>query len=244
MSRFRKIDTRIIYDEKFRDLSDDGKLVFMMLLVHPNMTALGAMRASIATLAEDLEWSAERFRKAFDEPLSKGMARYDERARMVALPNFLKFNAPENPNVVKAWSACVDLLPEGNLKAEVIQWAYTSLHGRPKSFAEAFAKSLGEPFREPQPNGMANKEKEKEQEPEQEKEPTSGSGGERLSPARATEPDPDELPFDPPETVEEGKEFLSRKGVPHDRLNGLLERLMRSRLYPCDLAEFVKRVAA
>lgn len=46
MSYFRKIDVRIWNDAKFRALSHHGKLTFIMLLTHPNMTALGAMRTT------------------------------------------------------------------------------------------------------------------------------------------------------------------------------------------------------
>lgn len=47
MARYRKIDSRIWNDAKFRELSDNGKLVFLMLLTHPSMTSLGAMRATV-----------------------------------------------------------------------------------------------------------------------------------------------------------------------------------------------------
>ena len=59
------MDPRIWNDAKFRDLSDNAKLVFFMLLTHPNMTALGAMRATVAGLAEEMGWEPEAFREAF-----------------------------------------------------------------------------------------------------------------------------------------------------------------------------------
>jgi hypothetical protein len=120
MARYRKIDPRIWNDEKFRSLSDQGKLVFFMLLTHPNMTALGAMRATMAGLAEELGWSAEAFREAFHEGVSKGMAEHDPKACFVSLPRFLKYNAPESPNVIKAWVGALDLLPECELKTRVV----------------------------------------------------------------------------------------------------------------------------
>jgi hypothetical protein len=56
MARYRKIDPRIWNDQKFRELSDDAKIVFFLLLTHPHMTALGAMRATVAGLAAELGW--------------------------------------------------------------------------------------------------------------------------------------------------------------------------------------------
>lgn len=64
MSRYRKIDVRIWNDAKFRDLSDNAKLVFFFLLIHPNITALGAMRATIAGLAAEFIWDFEAFAKS------------------------------------------------------------------------------------------------------------------------------------------------------------------------------------
>lgn len=156
MARYRKIDPRIWNDEKFRELPDASKLMFFMLLTHPNMTALGAMRATLPGLAAEIGWSPEAFRQAFEEASRKGMAEHDERACLVALPRFLKYNPPESPNVVKAWGAAVDLLPECKLKTLVLQ--------RAQAFAEGMTEAFAKAFREAFPKGMANQEQEQEQE--------------------------------------------------------------------------------
>jgi hypothetical protein len=146
MARYRKIDPRIWNDAKFRDLSDNGKLTFFMLLTHPNMTALGAMRATLSGLAEELGWPAEAFRGAFHEVISKGMAEHDQKACFVSLPHFLKYNAPESPNVVKAWVGALDLLPECSLKTRVVARSGDFAKGLTQGFAEAlpeaFAKTM------------------------------------------------------------------------------------------------------
>ena len=71
MAKYRKVDPRIWNDAKFRDLSDNGKLVFFFLLTHPNMTSLGAMRHTIPGLAAELGWDVEVFGKAFQEPFER-----------------------------------------------------------------------------------------------------------------------------------------------------------------------------
>lgn len=157
MSRYRKVDTRIWNDAKFASLDDRGKLAFFMLLTHPNMTALGAMRATPSGLAEELGWSAEAFREAFAKICGKGMAKHDERVHLIALPNFIKYNPPESPNVVKAWNSALDLLPECALKAEVIQGA--------KDYAKGMSEAFGKAFRDTFGKAMAYQEQ--EQEPEQ-----------------------------------------------------------------------------
>lgn len=166
MSKYRKIDTKIWNDAKFRALSDDGQMIFLLFLTHPSMTAIGALPATVPGMAHTKKWSVERFRKGFAELLSNGMAKADEDAGLIYLPNFLKYNQPENPNVVKAWAGGVDMLPECELKTRIISDSYASLCDRPQSFKEAFVKLFGKQGRNGLANGMANQEPEPE--PEQE----------------------------------------------------------------------------
>lgn len=180
MARYRKIDPRIWNDEKFRKLSDNAKLVFFMLLTHPSMTALGAMRATLPGLAAEMSWGPEAFREAFREASAKGMAEHDEVACLVALPNFLKYNAPESPNVVKAWAGAVDLLPECPLKTLVLQ--------RAKAYAEALQEGFAKAFREAFPKGIAIQEQEQEPEQEQEKNSSSSLRSDASAPLALTPP--------------------------------------------------------
>ena len=156
MSRYRKVDPRIWNDAKFTALGDKAKLAFFMLLTHPSMTALGAMRGSLPGLAAEMHWTPEAFREAFREAFAKGMAEHDERASFIALPNFLKYNPPESPNVVKAWVGALDLLPECELKSRVI------------ARAQAYAEGMTEAFREALPEAFAKAMPYQEQEQEQE----------------------------------------------------------------------------
>ena len=142
MARYRKIDPRIWNDRKFRDLSDDGKLVFLFVLTHPHMTGLGAMRGHPSGLAPELEWKPERLQKAFKEGLAKGLIRYDSHACFIWVPNFLKYNSPESPNVVKHWVAAWDLLPECDLKDQLYNQVKAFAKGLTEGFREAFAEAF------------------------------------------------------------------------------------------------------
>jgi hypothetical protein len=155
MSRFRKIDPRIWNDAKFRALSDHGRLVTFLIITHPNMTSLGAMRATPAGLAQEIGWSPKAFQQAFGEVLAHGIAEHDPVAHLIALPNFIRYNAPQSPNVVKAWAGAVDLLPECALKTATLARARLFAASMPNAFRVAFDKAFGKP--------MPNKEKEKEQ---------------------------------------------------------------------------------
>lgn len=160
--RYRKISVRIWGDEKFRELSDRGKLAFLFCLTHPNLTGIGAMRATMAGLAAEIGWSEKAFREAFREPLAKGMARVDERACAVTLPRFIKHNPPESPNVVKSWKNIPDSLPEcaliddqiGACASFILNEMEDDKKGFAKAFREAFPKALPKDYRE----GLANQE--------------------------------------------------------------------------------------
>ncbi len=158
MSKYRKIEARIWNDAKFNKLSDDAKLLFFFLLSHPHLTALGAMRATPSGLANELNWTEKAFREAFGELLQKHMVKASEKACFIWLPNFLKYNKPENPNVVKSWDKWLEYLPECSLTFELIQEARAIAKG----LGEAFAKALPKAFAK----GMPNHEHEHEHEHE------------------------------------------------------------------------------
>lgn len=172
MAKYRKVSPCIWNDGKFRRFSRDGQLVFLFLLTHPHMTALGAMRANVAGLASELGWLPKAFREAFQEPFSMGMVRYDEEASFMWLPNFLAHNRPESPNVVKSWEKALELLPECPMFFEMIQEVNVFIKGLPEGFRQALPEAFGKT--------MPNQEQEQEQEQEKKKTPPSppkGGGG-------------------------------------------------------------------
>ena len=185
MARYRKISPCIWNDAKVRGLSDKGKLALFLLLTHPNMTSLGALRANLPGLACELGWKTSVFARAFRELLDCGMARQDADAQLIWFPKFLKHNAPESPNVVRGWAAAFEELPECPLKLDVLAGAWATLAAFGEGFRDAFREvfgevlpkpcekpsaslpeSLSEGFRQPCPN------QEQEQEQEQKKTPS------------------------------------------------------------------------
>ena len=140
MAHYRKIDVRIWNDEKFHSLSINGKLAFLYLVTHPNMTNLGAMRATSKGLADELEVLPEAFQEAF----AVGLAEADEKARCVWVKNFVKYQSAESPNVIKSWAKQLDFIPECSLKTKAIQ----ELKGYTQGLSEAFQKAFTEAFPE------------------------------------------------------------------------------------------------
>jgi len=188
MAKYRKVDPRIWNDEKFRALSDSGKLVFLFVLTHPHMTSLGAMRASVPGMAAELVWKVKAFREAFGEGCSVGLVQYDEKASFVGVPNFLKYNGPESPNVIRSWGDAWDRLPECELKDQLPQKLKGFAEGLTEGFQKAWLdieKAFPKPFQSlskafPKALGKVpyarDREQEQEQEQEQETPPKSPRG--------------------------------------------------------------------
>lgn len=171
MGRYRKVDVRIWNDARFGRLSDDGKLAFLFILTHPHLTGLGCMRATGPGLAAELGWAVERFAAAISELVSTAndegaFVDYDEQAAFVGLPNFHKYNQPENPNVVKGWGGVFDLLPECPARKRLIHRVDRCVRERGEKFLEAWetvCPTVSERFG----NDMPNQEQKQKQEQEQ-----------------------------------------------------------------------------
>lgn len=146
MSRYRKIEVRTWSDEKFRKLSaipPSGQGLWFFLLTGPHTTAIpGLFRAGRAAMAEELNWEQEDFDEAFREVSDKGMAKADFKAKLVWLPNAIRHNKPESPNVVRGWRVELDLLPECELKREAMVGIRKALERAGASFVKAFDELL------------------------------------------------------------------------------------------------------
>lgn len=170
--KFRKISSRIWNDKKFRDLSNEAKLLVFFLLSHPHMTSLGGMRATVGGMAQELGWTIPAFRKAFDEILCRdleslelsdenkqlvlegileedddrfGMVEYDEEACCLILKNFMKYNKPTSINTVKGYAWAIDSIPECFIKDMLIHRINVLMKSFP-AFQQYLPKSITEPF--------------------------------------------------------------------------------------------------
>lgn len=172
MARYRKIDPRIWNDAKFSALSHEAQRAFFFVLTHPAMTALGAFRITREGMAAELGLAGKGFAEPFGELLEKGLVKYDESAFLLFVPNFLKYNPPENPNVIKSWEGSIDYLPECPLLVDVLAKA-SACAANTDAGSKAFAKTLGRVYEtlserhsKPLLKGMPKQEQEQEQEQE------------------------------------------------------------------------------
>jgi hypothetical protein len=148
MSRYRKIEVRTWSDEKFRELSKIppcAQGLWFFLLTGPHTGPIpGLFRAGRAAMAEELGWKLEAFDEAFAEISAMGMVKADFDARLVWLPNAIKHNKPESPNVVRSWRHELDLLPECEMKTAAMSALCGVVSGMGEGFAKAFAEVYGE----------------------------------------------------------------------------------------------------
>jgi hypothetical protein len=220
MARYRKIDVRMWNDQKFRRLTapkPNGRDLWQFLLTGPSTSNIpGVYRAYEETLAREIGWSVEGFREAFREVFREGMAKADWQAGLVLIPNAIKYDPPQSPNVIRSWADTWDELPECALKDEAFGHLKGFLEGLSKGFQEAFGEVCPQPLANPEP----------EPEPEQEEETDSRPARERMAALALVSPDP------PPLDLEAVYRAYPRKV---DKSNGL-DALRKSVKTPEDYA--------
>ena len=180
--RYRTIDVRMWGDQKFRSLTPlkpSGQALFIYILTNPNTTSIpGLYRAGAAAMAEELGWSIEDFKEALEELIQQNLIKVDLNARVIYIPNAIKYNKPQSPNVIKSWVSHWDEIPECELKNIAYLEFKISIQGMGEGFQETFHKALGEALEEgfpivlakPSSKAMPNQEQEQEQEQEGEQE--------------------------------------------------------------------------
>ena len=168
--RYRTIDVRIWGDKKFRALSHlkpSGQGLFLYLLTNPNTNSIpGLYRAGVAAMAEELGWSTEGFAEAFDELIQNDLIKADLKSRVIFIPNAIKYNKPQSPNVIKSWVSHWDEIPECDLKAYAHDILYAFIQTLGKAFLEAFELAISKASRKIMPNQEQEQEQKQEQEHE------------------------------------------------------------------------------
>ena len=146
MSRYRAIHCLIWNDDKFPFVSERCQLIFFHLLTTPMSTPFGLYKASLEALAAEKRLPLKAYREAFREAFAKAFVKYDERHQVILIPQFLKYNPPNNPNVLKAWKSVYDEIPDCDLKIEFYQILKAFVEGFSKAFGEAFREAWGKPL--------------------------------------------------------------------------------------------------
>ena len=97
-SKYRKIDPRIWYDEKFSQLNPTAKLVAVHLITSPEGNRIGLFPMSTAAAAEHCGLTPESFRKAFDIVREAFQWHYDTPSRVLFISTWWKYQRPDHKN--------------------------------------------------------------------------------------------------------------------------------------------------
>lgn len=121
MNRHRGVSATLWNSAAFAGLPDDAQLLFFLVLSHPHMTALGAMRGTCDGLAAERGWNTSRARAAFDALCALDLVAGLDGC--IALPDYFRHNPPALVGDLKAVEEAVDDVPEGPLRTRMIQAA-------------------------------------------------------------------------------------------------------------------------
>jgi hypothetical protein len=148
--RYRHIEIRLWVLPAFRALKPEGKLVALYVLSGPPTNSVGLYRFSLAAASEDLGISVPAVRRQFAAVRAAFGWRYDADARVIWIPEWLQFNVPQSPNVVRGWRTVVAEIPDCPLKVEALDslraFIDTKGEGFQKAFQEVFGEGFGEAF--------------------------------------------------------------------------------------------------
>lgn len=150
MGRFRRIDIRMWGDEKYRRLSSpkpNAQTLWVYLLTGPHTTIIpGLFCAGRAAVSESLGWPLSATERCWNEIAALGMVKDDRPSRLVWIPNSLRYNPPESPNVAAGWRAAIDEFPECDLRREAATFIESVIRECGDAFIRAWAtgtRSMG-----------------------------------------------------------------------------------------------------
>jgi hypothetical protein len=92
-------------------LSDQAKVLALYLLTCSHSNSLGCYRLPEGYILEDLRWDSKTVSKRFHELENNAFCFRDEKTSWILMPNFLRWNTPQNPNVSKGIERIFDSVP-------------------------------------------------------------------------------------------------------------------------------------
>lgn len=157
---YRRISLRMYGDERFMRLSPlqpSGQALWLYLLTGPHTGPIpGVFVAGRAALAEALGWELEAFDIHLAELTVEGLVEFDKTSRLWFIPNALKHNMPQNPNVVTSWRNQWTLLPECAMRVRIQSAIAEVLHNLSEAFGRSFDAASGKAFAKALPKHLGN----------------------------------------------------------------------------------------
>lgn len=118
MAHYGKVFTRVWRDEKFRELTDDGRTLFLYLLTSPHLNMIGFYYLPPAYAADDLRWASSKVLTQVGVLVDAGLVRFDAQRSVILIPKYLKWNPFDNINQAKGGASNLRDLPSTSLVLE------------------------------------------------------------------------------------------------------------------------------
>lgn len=132
---YRTHDAQLWADEKFLELSDQGKLLWLFLLGGPQHTGLpGVYHIGRAAMAEHLDWDVRKLDQHLQEIQDVGLeVVVNWKRRVVMLPKAIKHSPPANQKVVRSWANKLEVIPKCEERSAWIGLLYEHLVTRDRA---------------------------------------------------------------------------------------------------------------
>lgn len=168
MSRYVSIATRIWHDEKFRDLPEDARTLFLYLLSSPHGNMCGFYFLPPGYACHDLQWKEDKYKKAIGVLTNNEMVVVD--GDVVLIKNFIKYNPIKGPKQAAGAANRLKEVPANSLVGYFINCLKQNTN--PEDY-ERFIDTYGIPYQYPTdtlPIPDTDTETDTEEETEEEKE--------------------------------------------------------------------------
>lgn len=137
MARYYPVSPLFWSDEKVQRWGDQTVLLALYLLTCDHRNLEGLYRLPYAYIQADLEWPEAEVRDRMQELIEDGFVQYDEAARVLLLPNALRYHQPKSKKQIQGAINELQAVPDTVLWADFVAAA--------QRYAPELAAAIGAP---------------------------------------------------------------------------------------------------
>lgn len=231
-----------IWQTDLKKLRGDAEAISIhyYLTTCSHSTMIGIYPLPVMYLAYELGIDLEGASKGLRRVSEAGIATYDEEAEIVWVHQMAAMQvAPRlspKDNRVVAVAKQLAALPICRITLDFYR-AYRDLyHFADQPILEEYERGF-----QGASEALRSKDKEKDKDLGEGK-GKFGSGEQEDTYTREPQSDEQEFPYDPPGSLQQGRDFVVKIGVPQKFIEQALQRLKRGALFPCDVANWKSEV--
>jgi len=153
---YAQVERAVWTKSRFRNLSDDERLLILYLVTCPHATQAGLFRLPPGYACDDLQWSPNRYEKALNGLIEEGLVKFDQANGIILNPNQMKKFPPQNGNQVAGIIGKLKEVPTtpllndladivANIDRDYISQLSCYLSERLGNRLETVSKGLGDP---------------------------------------------------------------------------------------------------